>query len=128
MSDSGFKPPWKPNNPRQRLADILERGESILRIVIDLDRDTFERDPVKNKAVCYDMLCISEAVSRLLVLDPTLEDRHPEVPWHQIRAIANVLRHVYGNVELDILWDAIVGGELRLLISVVMAELQDQGE
>ena len=96
MSDAQKNSPWRSNDPRQRLHDIVEHGKSILEITKDFDREAFESDTV--------------------VLEPTIVERHPDIPWHQVRAIANILRHGYGDVDLDILWDAIAGGELQSLI------------
>lgn len=33
-----------------------------------------------------------------------MKARHPEVPWHNVAGIGNVLRHEYYSVNLDIIW------------------------
>ncbi len=34
-----------------------------------------------------------------------MKSRHPEVPWSKVAGIGNVLRHEYGDVAPDILWN-----------------------
>ncbi|MGH6918560.1 MAG: HepT-like ribonuclease domain-containing protein [Geminicoccaceae bacterium] len=33
-----------------------------------------------------------------------MKARHPEVPWHNVAGIGNVLRHEYYSVNADIIW------------------------
>jgi uncharacterized protein with HEPN domain len=44
---------------------------------------------------------ISEASRRL---PAAMKARHPEVPWRDIAAIGNILRHEYPAVNRDIIW------------------------
>jgi uncharacterized protein with HEPN domain len=44
---------------------------------------------------------ISEASRRL---PEDMKMRHPEVPWHNVAGIRNVLRHEYYSINLDIIW------------------------
>jgi uncharacterized protein with HEPN domain len=44
---------------------------------------------------------ISEASRRL---PAAMKARHPEVPWRDIAAIGNLLRHKYPAVNRDIIW------------------------
>lgn len=88
-----------------------------------LARSDFLNDLVVQKAACFDLLCVSEATARLLDLDPEIAPRHPEVPWPQVRAIANVLRHQYGRIDMEIVWDTITMGDLDGLTAAVEAEL-----
>ena len=75
------------------------------------------------KAVCFDLPCISEATARLLDLDPGIAERYPDVPWPQVRAIANVLRHEYARIDFDIVWDTVTMGDLDTLTAAVADEL-----
>jgi uncharacterized protein len=118
MSDS-------PARRRRRLQDILTYADSIKRITAPLTRAAFEADEVVQKAVCFDLLCISEATARLLDLDPPIADRHPDVPWAQIRAIGNVLRHEYAGIDIGIIWETVATGDLDALTTAVGADLDD---
>ncbi len=52
-----------------------------------------------HEAVYYRLQCISEATRDLLLVDPGITERHAEIPWMRVRAIGNVFRHEYGEIE-----------------------------
>jgi uncharacterized protein with HEPN domain len=62
---------------------------------------------------------ISEASRRL---PATMKARHPEVPWRDIAAIGNILRHEYPAVNRDIVW-RIVTQDIRPLATAIEALL-----
>ena len=70
----------------------------------------------------YRLQCISEATRNALALDPTIVARYPTIPWAQVRGIGNRLRHEYGDVKADIVWEAVTGSDVRSLIDVAKAE------
>jgi uncharacterized protein with HEPN domain len=109
---------------RRRLEDIVKYAQAARDMVAPLSRSDFLNDLVVQKAACFDLLCVSEATARLLDLDPEIVARHPEVPWPQVRAIANVLRHQYGRIDMDIVWDTITMGDLHGLAAAVAEELE----
>ena len=45
---------------------------------------------------------IGEAATRL---DRSLQDRHPQIPWHRIIGMRNILVHGYDSVDDQVLWD-----------------------
>jgi uncharacterized protein with HEPN domain len=92
-----------------------------------MSRDEFLGDVVVQKAVCFDLLCISEATARVFDLDPEIVQRQPDVPWPQVRAMANVLRHEYGRIDMDIVWDTVKGGDLDGLTAAAKSELEQSG-
>jgi len=47
-----------------------------------------------------------------------LTDRHPTVPWREIRGIGNILRHAYFQVSDQLIWK-IVQDDLPLLRDVI---------
>lgn len=108
---------------QNRFSDIVERGESIARAIEGLDYEAFLQDSIRQDAVCYGLLCLSEATARLMYLDPTIPERYPEVPWHQIRGIGNVLRHGYDDLDLSVIWKAVSGNNLTDLMRVARQEL-----
>ena len=115
---------WDPKSRRQRLRDIIERGTSVKTILEGASLNEFLSDTIRQKAACYDVLCIAQAVTRLLEIDPGLTDRSGHVPWRQVANIGNVLRHEYGRVDMTIIWDTVVRGRLEALLKAVAAELE----
>ena len=70
---------------------------------------------------------ISEA-SRYI--PPQLTDKHPEVPWADIRGIGNQLRHAYDQLDGDIIWNTatISVPELKIVIEAMIATLEADAE
>jgi uncharacterized protein with HEPN domain len=108
---------------RRRLQDVLTYADSVRRIAAPLTQAAFTSSEIAQKAVCFDLLCISEATARLLDLDPEIAKRHRNVPWAQIRAIGNVLRHQYGSIDIAIVWDTVATGDLETLTAAITEEL-----
>jgi len=113
---------WDPKRIRQRLEDIVRYGTSVRRLLGPLTLETFLENETIQKAACFDLLCISEATSHLLNLDPEIEERHPDIPWRQIRAIANILRHAYGRIDLTVVWDTVTKGDITALLTTAEKE------
>ena len=95
----------------------------MLDTVRGLSYEEFRADTLRQKAIAFDFQCVSEAAARLLDLDPSIATRHPQIPWANVRALANVTRHEYGRLDVDILWTTATGGALRELISAATQEL-----
>lgn len=113
---------------RRRLQDILVNIASAQRIAGSFTQETFLRDETAQKAVCFDLLCISEATARLIDLDPTIATRHTNVPWPQVRAIGNVLRHEYASIDVAVVWETVANADLDVLATAVAAELHELDE
>jgi uncharacterized protein with HEPN domain len=83
-----------------RLRDIQLYGERAKNTV--RDRSLVDMEPVELDALCYLVLIVSEATIQALGLDEELAQRHPEIPWHEIRATGNRLRHGYATIDLQV--------------------------
>jgi uncharacterized protein with HEPN domain len=44
---------------------------------------------------------IGEAARRVT---PQFQQDHPEIPWHSIIGLRNILAHEYGDVQVDRVW------------------------
>jgi len=87
---------------RARLLDMLEAADGIRGAVAGLDFAGFERNWVVQRAVERGREIISEASRHLA---PEAKQAHPAVPWPQVAAIGNVLRHEYQRVEARLVWN-----------------------
>jgi uncharacterized protein with HEPN domain len=87
---------------RPRLLDILESIDTVVEAVAECDLDTFVSDRILRLAVERAIEIISEAVRHVPEPDRA---RYPEVPWRNIMAIGNKLRHEYQRVDPDIIWE-----------------------
>jgi len=89
-------------NPLARLRHIRDEIAWMVPLRRTMTYERFVADIVIVRAVERGLLIISEAVKALP--EPLLQ-RHPEIPWHEIKAIGNILRHQYADVAPEILWD-----------------------
>jgi len=80
---------------------------------------TFEASWEETYIVVRCLEIISEASRRL---SHDVRERHPHLPWGQIRDIGNLLRHGYDAVLPERLWQ-VLEHELEDLLAAVDAEL-----
>ena len=48
---------------------------------------------------------IGEAVSRI---SQDIQNEHADIPWNKIIGMRNILVHDYFDIDLDIVWDAVI--------------------
>lgn len=108
-----------------RLQHMLEAARHIEQLVDGKTISDIEEDRVASAALERFIEIISEASRHI---PDGVKAQHPEVPWPDVAAIGNILRHVYDRVDLRVLWQTAVD-DLPVLIETVsaMAE-QVQGE
>src|SRR5208283_6175136 len=85
-----------------------------------LSYEAFKESRLHFFAVTRALEIISEASRRL---PDELRDRHPDLPWRDIRDAGNMYRHSYDNVVEAIIWKT-VQEDLAPLLAVVVAEIE----
>ena len=91
-----------PRTAQARLIDMRDALAGIGEILAATEYEAFEASWMLQRAVERGLEIISEA-SRALPAD--LKQQAPDLPWPQIAAIGNVLRHEYQRVEPRIVWN-----------------------
>jgi uncharacterized protein with HEPN domain len=89
---------------RFRIEDILLSLDKIARYVAEMDYQTFRTDDKTVDAVERNLQIIGEAAANL---PEWLQTRYPDVPWHQMRGLRNILVHRYFGVDLSIIWQTL---------------------
>ena len=100
-----------------RLHDILEAARLIGSYVKDTTETGFRTDTQKQDAVIRRLEIIGEAGRR--VSDGT-RALYPQVPWHAIIGMRNVIIHQYDAVDLTIVWDAVQTDLPRLIATLTL--------
>ncbi len=85
-----------------------------------LTYEAFKQSRLHVFAVTRALEIISEASRRL---PDDLRDRHPKLPWREIRDAGNMYRHGYDNVVESIVWRTL-HDDLPPLLAVVLAEIE----
>ncbi len=93
-----------PRSWLERIQDILDAIDEIQSFTKGIDFETFRRDVRTIRAVELNFIIIGEAANQI---PEDIEEKHPEVPWHLMRAFRNRLVHVYFQVDAKLLWDTI---------------------
>jgi uncharacterized protein with HEPN domain len=110
-------------NPILRLEDLLENIGLIRDYTQGLSHQHFIHDRKTQDAVERCLQRISEAAIKL---EGSIEALIPDQPWSAIRAVGNVLRHEYDNVDPNIIWRIIKDDlePLKLAIESALGNLK----
>jgi len=84
-------------------------------------------EPVELDALCYLVLIVSEATIQALALDENLDRRYPQIPWREIRATDNRLRHGYATIDLQVVHQVVEKGHIDQLLALARTELARAG-
>lgn len=103
-----------------RLQDMLEVIDAVTGLMDGADLGAYRRDLKLRLAVERCVEIVSEASRHV---PPEAKAAFPEVPWPEIAAVGNKLRHEYGRIDDAILWK-IATRSLPDLRPVVVALLE----
>ena len=111
-------------DPRERLRDMLEAIGAIERHA-NCDRKSFENDELLQGWFVRHLQIMGEAAQ---AIPEGIRALAPDVPWHQIIGMRNVLVHGYFEIDTDIVWDAATRDAPGLKPAVVglLAKLERQ--
>jgi len=107
---------------RDRLEDILESINLIQEWTVDRktvdDFMTSSTGVMAFNASVMRFQVIGEHVGKLLKSEPSLLNAYPQIPWHAIYGLRNVISHEYANIDEEIIVSAINNDILPLKAAV----------
>jgi uncharacterized protein with HEPN domain len=89
---------------RWRLDHILAAAREALLFAKEETKSSLEQDRKLQLALAMEITTIGEAASRL---SEELRAKYPELQWHLIIGMRNILVHAYFRLDLDVLWEAV---------------------
>ena len=89
---------------KQYIDDILEAIGYIREYTKGMSYTAFESDIKTQHAVIRNLEIIGESAR---VLPDEVKVKAPQIEWHKIVALRNILIHEYFGVNLKIIWDVI---------------------
>jgi uncharacterized protein with HEPN domain len=92
------------SDDRTRLLDILSACDEALEYVDGYSRETFLADRRTIRACERCLEIVGEAASKL---SDSIQNNHPDVPWHRAKGMRNIIIHEYGYVQYDIIYETI---------------------
>ena len=61
------------------------------------------------------LVIIGEAATKVMDRYAGFVERHPELPWRNIRGMRNRIAHGYFDINLDVVWDTVQSALPELL-------------
>jgi uncharacterized protein with HEPN domain len=111
-------------DPVQRFEDILENIVRIEEFTAGMDLTAFTEDLKTSNAAERCLERISEAAKKL---GGVAEELCPTIPWPQLRAMGNLLRHEYDRIDVVRVW-LMIEDDLAPLKAAVEAPLKQLRE
>lgn len=87
-----------------RLLDIVRNIDKSRDFCAGYDYARFQADDRTYYAVVRALEIISEACRHV---PAAIMERHGHIAWHRIKAAGNIYRHVYKDIEPQIVWDTV---------------------
>jgi uncharacterized protein with HEPN domain len=87
-----------------RIADITEAIEIVLEYTAGMSFEQFVSDRKTIDAVIRNFIIIGEATSHL---PDDLIERHPDLPWREMRDMRNIVVHEYFGVDNMVVWETL---------------------
>ena len=104
----------------ERIVDILNFGEE-LAIYVDLGRREFLRFCGSGRSIERLTELIGEAASHLSI---EAKGKFLEINWKGVIGMRQILAHVYGRIDLEILWQT-VSKDVPILVSTLATEVKN---
>lgn len=106
---------------KERLVHISDAIAKIERYTKGLKEEDFYNDSKTNEAVLFQLSIIGEAI---IHVDNSLLEKY-NYPWHEVRALRNVITHEYFGINMDKVWSTIQD-DLSDLKSVILQVLKKE--
>jgi uncharacterized protein with HEPN domain len=87
-----------------RIEDILQAISAIDEFTRGMTFEEFSADRKTIDAVMHNIMVIGEAAKNV---PEEITHRYDGIPWDKMRAIRNVVVHVYFGIRKEILWETI---------------------
>ena len=109
-----------------RLPDYLEhmrQAATNARSFVDgMKKDDFLGDKRTQQAVIMSLVIIGEVATKIMDRYPAFADRHPTIPWRNIRGMRNRIAHGYFDINLEVVWETVGTALPDLLIHLSAVE------
>lgn len=88
---------------RERLLDIQESIDNINKYAVR-GRESFEEDELIQNWVIRQLQILGEAATKI---SDDFQSKHPDMPWHKIIGMRNILVHDYFGIDVNIVWSIV---------------------
>ena len=92
-------------DPLIYIDDINKGVKRIKSFIKNITKDQFASEGLEYNATLRQLEIIGEAAKNL---PEWYKKEHPEIPWHKMIAVRNILIHEYSNVNDDLIWNIVI--------------------
>lgn len=100
----------KPSDERKELLRLVDIQKAVEKIQghprFSEGKQAWDQDEYY-RGYCERQLTIIGEAASMLGVNFGYENKHPDVPWRQIKALRNILTHVYWETNQEVLWEII---------------------
>ncbi len=94
-----------------RLVDYLDHMLEAARLscgyVEGLSKEDFLLDKRTQQAVILNLVILGEAATKALKDHAAFLDKHPGVPWRNMKGMRNRVAHGYFSIDLEVVWETV---------------------
>ena len=100
-----MKHPERVEDYLEHMVEAIDRAISYLGPIKDVG--ALDQNPQVQDAVVSSIEVIGEAANHIQRMDPDFSEKHPELPWVELRGMRNKIAHEYFDVDWPIVWGTI---------------------
>jgi uncharacterized protein with HEPN domain len=86
------------------LGDVLDAIVRVESYTRGIEKESFLQNLMMQDAVMHQIEIIGEASNSV---SDEFQEKHPSLPWMEMRAIRNKIIHDYRGINLHIIWDTV---------------------
>jgi uncharacterized protein with HEPN domain len=98
----------KSGGPGVLLDQMLQAAHMACSFIEGMEKDDFLKDARTQHAVAMSLLTIGEIASRLGRDHAGVLERHPDLPWADMRGMRNRIAHGYFELDFDVVWETVL--------------------
>lgn len=87
---------------------MLQATNHAIDFVNGLSEDQFLNDLVRQHAICMALVVCGENANRVMDAFRSFATDHPEIEWHKIKGMRNIIAHGYFDLEFGIIYKTAV--------------------
>lgn len=112
------------------LGHMLEAARLACSYVEGMTKEDYLADKRTQQATILNIVVIGEAATKLLKDHPEFLNRHPQVPWRNMKGMRNRIAHGYFDINLDVVWETIQAALPALLeqLPAILEEARPTGQ
>lgn len=89
------------------LGHMLEAAQMACGYIENMSKQGFLADKRTQQAVILNLVIIGEAATKLIKDYGDFLEKHPNIPWRNMKGMRNRIAHGYFDINLDVVWETV---------------------